>query len=106
MIFRRPYIVKRKSSGSISDGKFTDGAISDISITASVQPLKSQDIQQLPEGRRNSKLYYVFTSTALNTVGTANPDSIVIDGEIYEVDKKDSWQNGVINHYKYLVYKV
>lgn len=106
MSFRKPYTVKRKAAGTISNGKFTDGTTTDVSITASVQPLKPQDIQQLPEGRRNSKLYYVFTSTSLNTVGTANPDSIVIGGETYEIDKKDSWQNGVINHYKYLVYKV
>lgn len=104
--FRRQLTIYRKAVGTVVDGIFTEGAPTSDVILASVQALKPEDIQQLPEGRRNSKLFFIFTDTRLNLVTSANPDIVVVDSENYEVDKEEVWQNNVINHYKYLIVKV
>ncbi len=106
MGFRKPYTVKRVAAGSVSNGYYSNGASSTISISASVQPLKPSDILQLPEGRRNKQLFYIITDTQLNIVTTSNPDKITISGSDYELDQEEVWQNGVISHYKYLAIKV
>lgn len=104
--FRRQLTIYRKAEGTVTDGFYSEGSPSEETIMASVQALKPEDVQQLPEGRRNSKLFFIFTDTRLNLVTSANPDIVVVDSENYEVDKEEVWQNGVINHYKYLIVKV
>jgi hypothetical protein len=104
--FRREFTIKQKVAGTVVDGAFIEGAVTTSTIQASLQPLKPEDIQQLPEGRRNSKVSFIITSTRLNLVTSANPDIVVVDSEDYEVDKEEAWQNNVINHYKYLIVKV
>lgn len=104
--FRKSFVVKVAATGTWSNGIFTPGTPTTTNILASIQPLKPEDIQQLPEGRRNSKLFWIFTDTKLNDVTTKNPDKVVINGEDYEVDKIEAWQNGVISHYKVLVIKI
>ena len=103
--FRQALVVKRKVAGTVVDGLFVEGATSDINITASIQPLKPDEVKQLPEGRRNSKPFWLFTATELNIVSSANPDLVIIGGVTYEVDNIEVWQNNVLPHYKCLVYK-
>ena len=104
--FRRQLTIYRKAIGTITDGFYNEGVPVQDTIMASVQALKPEDVQQLPEGRRNSKLFFIFTDTHLNLVTSANPDIVVVDSENYEVDKEEVWQNNVLNHYKYLIVKV
>jgi hypothetical protein len=37
---------------------------------------------------------------------TQNPDIAIVDGMQFEVIMEASWQNNVINHYKYIVAKI
>jgi hypothetical protein len=104
--FRKQLIRKTKAAGTIVNGVFVDGATTPTNIMASVQPLKPHEIEHLPEGRRDSQAYWLFTDTKLNTVTSANPDLITIDNEDYEVNKIEPWQNNVLSHYKVLVVKV
>lgn len=106
MSFRKTYTVTRVTVGSITDGYYTNGTSNTFDIQASIQPLKPSDVQQLPEGRRNKKMFTVFTDTELQVVTSSNPDKLSIYGEVYELDQEEVWQNGVINHYKYLAIKV
>lgn len=103
MIARKALLRQVKAQGTITNGIFTEGAETQYSFTASVQPLNPAEIEQLPEGRRNKKPLWLFTSTKLNEVTSSNPDIVIIDGERYEVDKVHPWQNGILNHYKCLV---
>lgn len=103
--FRKTLTRYTKDVGTVVDGHFVEGITTESTIQASLQALKPEDIQQLPEGRRNSKIFFLFTDTKLNLVTSANPDLIVVNSENYEVDKEEAWQNGVINHYKYLIVK-
>lgn len=103
--FRRALVVTRKTAGTVVDGLYVEGVTSSINITASVQPLMPEEVDQLPEGKRTSDPRWLFTYTELNPASSANPDLVSIDGSLYEVDKVGQWQNNVINHYKCLVYK-
>lgn len=105
MSFRKTLTRKTKVAGTVVDGIYTDGATTSSEITASVQPLKPEEIEQLPEGRRNSDPLWLFTATKLNTVTTANPDLVVINSADYEVFQISPWQNNVLSHYKCLVMK-
>lgn len=110
--FRKPRNVNRYSSGSWVDGRWVPGTIlSTFTIMASIQPASSKDMQSLPEGRRDRSMYAMFTNTPLHIesieAGT-NPDVVALpdaDGIIsfYEVTQNSDWQNGVINHYRYIV---
>jgi hypothetical protein len=104
--FRKSFTVKTKAAGTVVDGFFVEGSVTTSTIQASLQPLKPEDIQQLPEGRRNSKLFFLITSSKLNLITSANPSIVTVDTEDYEVDKEEIWQNNVINHYKYLIIKI
>jgi hypothetical protein len=101
--FRRPFIVNRITPGHVIDGFWVEGTSSQITIMASLQALKPEEMKILVEGRRETSVYYLFTETKLYTVTDANPDIVIINTDEYEVNKEEAWQNGVINHFKYMV---
>lgn len=109
--FRQPVTIHRLTGGSYVNGRYVEGSSSDISIMASIQPADEKDMSKvidlLPEGRRQSGLYRLYTSTRLNALqNTQNPDIAIVDGMQFEVIMEASWQNNVINHYKYIVAKI
>lgn len=109
-IFRSPVTLRRFQSGGYVDGRWTDGAYIDTQITSSIQPMKGEEMQELPEGRRDSEGYKLFTSTLINTVTTVNPDQVLFFGKTFEVVQVFPWQNasamGLVNHYKYVVLRL
>ena len=107
--FRKALVVKRHAAGTWNKGRYTEGAQSDINITASVQPATPEEMNLLPEGRSISETFRLYTSTKLlpaNSSAGINADIVIIDGENYEVLSCATWQNDVINHYKAIVSKV
>ena len=56
-------------------GDGLDGAYTDTAITSSIQPMKGEEMQELPEARRDSEGYKLFTSTLINTVTSRKPRS-------------------------------
>lgn len=106
--FRKPVRAFRYAAGTTTGGYIAGGTETEFSILASVQPLKPNEIQCLPEGRRNSKAFRLYSNTALQMLeGTnAKPDQVLLFGERYEVIGHGPWQNDVINHNKYIVVKV
>ena len=111
MIFRRPLQVTRKLAGSYDDaGKWVDGATSKVlTIQASVQPLLGKDVKTLPENRRSLESYCLYTNTNLTILDELTGlrgDMVVINGKNYEIVARHDWQNGLIDHYKYIVQRV
>ena len=106
--FRTPITLRRLASGSYVDGLWVEGAPTDSTITASIQPLSGEDMKSLPEARRQSEGYNMFTSTQVKTVEDAgsdqNADKIVFSGKEYEVYQVKPWQNNtnftLVNHYR------
>lgn len=111
MIFRRPLQVTRKLAGSYNDaGKWVDGATSKVlTIQASVQPLLGKDVKTLPENRRSVESYCLYTNTNLTVLDELTGlrgDIVAINGKNYEIVARHDWQNGLIDHYKYIVQRI
>lgn len=103
--------LRRVAAGSRgSDGRWSDGARTDSSITASVQPAQGEDLQALPEGLRSRRTIKVYTTTELRTAdqqaGTS-PDQLVLSGlagvddGTYEVQTVQPWY-ALLPHHKAL----
>lgn len=99
--FKKPLILTRREVGSFVDGIFEQGASSQITIHASVQPISSQDRAVLPEGIRENSRYVLFTSDSVRSSNKDTklpPDEIEIDDRQYTVLLVESWANGLIEH--------
>jgi hypothetical protein len=109
-IFRSPVTLRRFQSGGYSNGRWTEGVYTDTSITSSIQPMKGEEMQELPEGRRESEGYRLFTSALINTVTDVNPDLVLFFGKTFEVVQVLPWQNsqalGLVHHYQYIVLRL
>ena len=90
-----------------------------INATASIQPTKGQDVELLPEGRRDAETYKMYTSTKINGIEPSNtpqnPDQVVIlkapfTNIVFEVIQINTWQNNanfnIVNHYKYIAVRL
>jgi hypothetical protein len=108
--FGKPTQVKRRGVGvySATTGLYQPASVSTISIIATVQPAKSTDVMLLPEARRQVGSVVVYTKAKLNlpTEGGGQGDIVVSGGSEYEVLAVDSWQNGLLSHYKYYAARV
>ena len=108
MGFRKPLTIRRVS-GVWDHGNWIEGSSIDFEISASVQPvtgLSENVMQSIPEARRQSEMYRIYTNTELMTSGVNEvPDRALINGKEFEVFVSNEWQNNVINHYKYVLVK-
>lgn len=105
-VFRQTLSVTRRAQGQYVNGIWQEGATSNLNIEASIQPASPDDINLLPEGRKQSKAYTLFTSDSLvtaNSNANQNPDIVTIDGDDFIVSVEAIWDNNLINHNKYVV---
>ena len=86
-----------------------------IQATASVQPLKGDEVKLVPEARRDSESFKMYTSTQILPLTSQNPDQIQdfkspFTGITFEVVELFPWQNNanfnIVNHYKYIAFKL
>jgi len=86
-----------------------------ITATASVQPIKGEEVMLVPEGRRDRETYIMFTSTRILGLTTQNPDQVTVlkgpfTGIVFECVEIDPWQNNanfnIVNHYKYFAWRL
>lgn len=98
-------VVTRYDSVSIVKGRHVpeNDITSTINITASAQPLTGKEMETLPENRRNTSAYKIFTRTELKTTDDATglkPDRMTLFNKLCEIIQVQPWQNGLINHYE------
>lgn len=67
-----------------------------VEIEANVQPATGEDLQQLPEGRRNKETLNIWTRTSIK-----NQDRIVRYGKTYQIDHINNWESpsSTLPHY-------
>lgn len=111
-LFNTISFTRKRRTGSYVDGRWVEsGVTTDTPFTGTRQMPTGKDMQVLPEGRRLSEVYIIYTATELFAVQNADsnptpgnaeiPCDIVVDGATeYEVIHVEPWRNGIINHYK------
>lgn len=107
-IFRKPLTVTRGAAGQYVDGIWQSGSESSFTIQASVQPTTPNDVQLLPEGKRDRLAYTLYSDTSLRIANdnTQEPGDIVtIDGDSFEAMARRPWQNSIIDHHVTIVVK-
>lgn len=81
-----------------------------IPITASIQPLDGEEMEMIPEARRERELYKMFTSFQVNTLTMENPDQVMFFGKVFEVFEVKPWQNTAVlwpvQNYCYYVMRI
>lgn len=92
------------------DGYPVVGPESTLSAVASIQPLKANEILQLPEHRRTSEVVKMYLLTPVRTSDEKNQlaaDRIKHDGKIFEVIAVEQWSIGTdLPHYKVMCAKM
>lgn len=108
--FREPLTVRRPDSAvTYVDGIGQPSSTSNVDITASVQPLRPNEMELLPEGRRDSEAFRLYTATELLPADEKtgrDADIVEYNGKDYEVLSCARWQNRVIPHFKAVVVKL
>lgn len=112
--FRRPVTVYRKTGGGYdAKGRWQEGQEAQLTIQASVQPLKPMEMQSLPEGRRSRSAIKAYTDTQLQRAEQAREGVDAVNGDIlgwfgrrYEVIDVLPYQAGVLPHFKIIAVEV
>lgn len=87
------YTIKRRVKGSVVSGIYTDGAETQFSVDASVQPITGRELKNLEEAQATMDDKVIYTRTELKCREPAfEPDIIVIGGEEYEIYRVESHQ--------------
>lgn len=74
-------------------------------FTGSVQPTTGKDLEFLPVGREDIGTIKIYSDTQLNVAiaGTNKSGDIVVwEGQRWECIQEMKFQNGLIEHYKYI----
>lgn len=106
---RTTLTVTRLDAGSFVNGLWVEGSPSTFDIQCSVQPLTPDEMELVPEGRRDGEVFNLFTGTRLlpaNPPDSKNADKVSIDGRDYEVLSCARWQNRILPHYKAVVVQI
>ena len=104
--FRRPLTIIRKSGKPVLDqatGKFIDQDEHHFKVNASVQPMKPNEMQALPEGRRGSRAVKVYSDVELYEADQKSglqSDKFYWLGILFEVVASDAYQADVLSHYR------
>lgn len=105
-IFRSPITLRTFAVGSYVNGRWVEGSHTDAIITASIQPLVGEEMQLVPEDRRETETFKMYTSAVINTITDANPDQVIFNGKTFVVLQVFPWQNTSVffpvQHYKYI----
>ena len=108
-VFRKDIPAFRYATGSYDDsGQYIEGAESSFTVKASCQNTRPEDVEYLPENRRNNgATYRLYTNDVLNTIESSeNPDQVELFGQRFELSQSEQWVNNIINHNKYLAVRV
>lgn len=101
------YTVTRYSPSAYgSDGRLDASTTATFTVDACVQPLTGRELERLPEGLQTSEVLALWSPVELKTQGAGqDPDSVLIDGDSYEVQKVERW-NTLGAYWRVLLAKV
>nr|DAG30125.1 MAG TPA: Minor capsid protein [Caudoviricetes sp.] len=96
--------------GVLVKGRWTEGIETRTEFSGTWQPASGQDLQKLPEGKRNDETFKCFAPievafTAADADKSVSGDRIEKDGVRYEVILAAPWNNGLLPHWELLCKK-
>ena len=102
--------LRRYLEGEWVDGVYENGPVTESTITGSLQPLRPNEMQLLPEGRRTSQAMKLYTTDEIRTANeetNMQADEVEVDELIFEVFSVEKWTlPGSDNaHYKSILLK-
>jgi len=110
LAFSQTYkVIRNNVGGTWSNGLYTKGATTEISIEGSVQPVNGEDLLNLPEAQRSKGVLKIFTDVKLYTVSTKNnfmADILEYKGDKYEVQEVKDYSDYFFSHYRAILTKV
>lgn len=86
-----------------TDGRWTDGGQTDVSIRATVRPARGREVQVLSEGLRERETVAVYTSSAprVEDQHAGRRGTVyVVDGVSFRVHVVEPHRSGLISHWK------
>ena len=103
--------IRRASGvGSFVKGIYQEPGTSDFAAKASLQPLRPEELVNLPEAQRNRKSYKVYTEVELKTAveNGAPADILIFSGTEYEIQGVEQWVTPGLDlpHYKSIAVKL
>lgn len=102
--FRRPLEIYRLGKAELMEnGLFSEPSQTRFTIEASVQQLRPDEMQALPEGRRGCRTVKVYSDVQLhmpNQMTGQQADRFMWLGVWFEVVASDWYHNNVISHYR------
>lgn len=94
----------RKTQGTYVNGDWVDGTETQITRTVNIQPLKPNEILQLPESDRTRQWWKVYSDEDIRTTkegsGGHDADEFVYQDERYKVMKVINYSMGVLDHFR------
>lgn len=101
MGLRKQHAIRRFADGAYIKGRWQAGAPSEmLLINASVQPIRNDERENLPEGKRMGRAVKIYTD-ALLRVDDNMGDVLLWLGTEYRIIAQARFQMGVISHYRY-----
>lgn len=96
-----------KKSGRWEGGK----QFADETFTVSVQPLRGNELLNLPQGQRESENVKIYSDERIFTVRNSNAESKTADciewrGCSYQIQSVEDWTKTDIPHYKSIAVKI
>jgi hypothetical protein len=98
--------ITRFAAGSYVNGLWVEGSSSQLTVSGTVQPVPGSILQTLPEGKRDRdmKLFICDSELFITNPDTGTSGDLVsIEGENWQVDSLQSWSNGILPHYEYIL---
>lgn len=100
--------LRRFAVGTLTNGRYTNGAATDTTITVGVQEPKPAELKLLPEGKRKANAFIVFADTEIKLTSNdgKNADWVLIDGEYYEAQMVKRYRTMYPKTYRALCTKI
>lgn len=98
--------VVRPSVTTYVNGRPVEGTPTEYTVQANVQPLKPYELMLLPETDRTKEWIRLYSDLdqdirpAKEGEEGWEADSVEWNGFVYKVMKQETWQMGVLDHYK------
>src|SRR5688572_25549865 len=95
------YTVTRGVAGTTTNGRYTAGATSTFTITATIQPATGRDLKLLAAGNHGEEMLTVYATTALQCGPV--PDVVTYSGESWKTVNVRRWEAFGGTHYVALI---